>query len=131
MKIMYDKILKNYVYVCPTCFNKPKDCTCTILPLTLVQIDKNIWPTIKLLNEKWYKTEECCEGHVGSSEMIYVRFKKNYRFRPLSPKGFEGDGGYLKASITGNNGDAKKRNKRKLLNALHNWACSLESRNIH
>ena len=128
MKIMCEKILKIYVYICPKCFNKPADCTCPILPLSLIQIDKNIWPTIKVLNEKRHFTESCCEGHIGANEMIYILFKKKQKINVPLPKGFEGNLYGLKANITGNSDEAKKRKKRKLLNDLYNWACSLESR---
>ena len=130
MKIMYEKILKNYVYVCPRCFNKPAECTCVTLPFTLVQIDKNIWPTIKVLNEKRYVTDQCCEGHIGANEMMYVLFAKSYKIKTPLPKGFVGGSVGLKANITGSSDEAKKRKKRKLLNELYAWACSLESREI-
>ena len=128
MKVMYEKNLKNYVYVCPRCFNKPENCSCDFLPLSLVQIDKNILPTIKVLNEKWYFTENCCEGHIGSNESMYILFRKNYKSKIALPKGFEGNLGALKANITGSSEEAKKRKKRELLKSLYEWACSLESR---
>lgn len=126
MKIMYEKNLKQYVYVCPNCFNKLENCTCPILPFNLLQLDKNIWPIIKVLNEKGYRTDECCEGHVGSSERIYIFFSKKYKSKTPLPKGFRGDMNFVAAEITGSSIDAKKRKKRQLLNALSAWADSLE-----
>lgn len=125
---MYEKNLKNYVYVCPRCFNKIKECTCDFFPDSLVQLDRNIWPIIKVLNEKWYFTENCCEGHIGANEMMYILFRKTYKIKTPPPKGFEGNGSGLRAKITGSSDQAKKRNKRRLLNSLYEWACELESR---
>ena len=127
MEVMYAKNLNHYVYVCPCCFNTPAECTCAILPLALIQVDKQIWPTIKELNRKGYLTESCCEGHVGYNEMIYVLFKKKHKINSTLPKGFEGDATGLRAIITGSSDNGKKRKKRQLLNALYEWACLLES----
>ena len=125
---MHEKNLRNYVYVCPYCFNKLEDCTCSRFPESLIQIDRNIWPIIKVLNNKWYFTEHCCEGHIGANESMFISFRKNYKTKLPLPKGFIGDGGYLKAVISGSSEQAKKRNKRKLLNALYAWANLLEDR---
>lgn len=125
---MCEKNLKNYVYVCPRCFNRVEQCTCEYYPESLAQLDRNIWPIVKVLNEKWYFTDSCCEGHIGSNEMMYIIFKKSYKFKVPLPKGFEGNSATLKANICGRSEQAKKRNKRKLLNSLYDWACSLESR---
>ena len=128
MKIMYEKNLKNYVYVCPCCFNKPEGCTCSVLPFTLLQLDKNMWPIIKVLNEKGYYTDECCEGHVNSNERMYIFFRKRYKNKSPLPNGFQGDASFLAADITGCSEDAKRRKKRQLLNSLYEWADSLEKR---
>ncbi len=128
MKIMYEKNIKQYVYVCLYCFNKPEECTCVALPLKLIQLDKNIWSTIKILNEKGYYTEGCCEGHIGSNETIYIFFRKKYKVTTSLPDGFKGDRSFISAEITGNSVDAKKRKKRQLLNRLYSWAISLEKR---
>lgn len=128
MKIMYEKNTKQYVYVCPNCFNKLGNCTCPILPFTLLQLDKNIWPIIKTLNEKGYRTDECCEGHVGSCERIYIFFNKRYKSNTPLPEAFSGDMSFIAADITGKSIDAKKRKKRQLLNQLSAWANSLEKR---
>ena len=125
---MYEKNLRNYVYVCPYCFNKLEDCACHRFPESLIQIDRNIWPIIKVLNNKWYFTEHCCEGHIGSNESMFISFKKNYKTRVPLPEGFAGEDGYLYAVIPGRSEQAKKRNKRNLLNALYAWANLLEDR---
>lgn len=125
MKIMYEKNLRQYVYVCPCCFNKVENCTCAILPFSLLQLDKKIWPVIKLLNEKGYYTEDCCEGHVDAGDKIYISFRKKYKTNIPLPKGFEGDMSVIFAKITGKSTEAKKRKKRQLLNKLYEWADSL------
>ena len=119
---------KNYVYVCPHCFNKVDECKCLVLPWELIQIDKKIWPSIKILNSKWYHTEMCCEGHIQDTQrpFMYIMFKKNYKFKSV-PEGFENLKGSIRANITGKSEDAKKRKQRILLKALYDWACELES----
>lgn len=125
---MRDEILKNYIYVCPYCFNKIKECTCLSYPSSLIQIDKNILPSIKILNEKWYFTETCCEGHIGGNEKIHIIFKKSYKFKVL-PHGFSYNDNLLIANITGTNEHAKKIKKTKLLKNLNQWTNTIESRN--
>lgn len=123
---MYEKNIKNCAYVCPKCFNKPELCTCEMLPETLVQIDKNILPTVQMLNKKWYATEFCCEGHIGTFETVHVAFKHAHKF--TLPKGFDGNSEVVMAKITGQSEQAKKRKKRQLLNSLYEWACALEDK---
>lgn len=120
---MHEKILNHFVYVCPRCFNKVKECTCLMYPLTLIQIDKNMLPIIKELNRKYITTEACCEGHLGHNEQMYIQFKKNYKFKSKLPEGIFYENTFLRAKITGKSEQAKKRNKRALLNALYKWAC--------
>ena len=55
MIVEREKNVKEYVYVCPHCFNKPENCTCHALPFSLIQLEKNMWPIIKTLNEKGYR----------------------------------------------------------------------------
>lgn len=124
---MHEKSLRDYVYVCPRCFKPVKECTCSEYPEKLVQLVRKIWPTVRILNEKWYLTEMCCEGHIDRGDRIFVLFYEKYRFSAPIPKGFESGGDYLCASITGASEQAKQRKKRDLLNALYNWACALEN----
>lgn len=123
------KNIKQYVYVCPHCFNKVENCECPMLPYELIQIDKNIWPSIKVLNNKWYFTESCCEGHIEDNPkpFIYIMFRKNQKFKTV-PDGFKDLKGCIKAEIIGKSDEAKKRKKRALLKSLYEWACELESR---
>lgn len=124
---MHKRDVRNYYYVCPTCLSVPENCSCSLLPETLMQIDKRMLPIIRELNKKWYVTTSCCEGHVGHYEQIYIMFKSKHKFKLPLPKGFEGNGSYLKSPITGTTEEAKKRKKRQLLNSLYLWACELES----
>ena len=71
-------------------------------------------------------TDECCEGHVGLSDRIYISFWKSYKTKTPPPKGFIGGLSLLTADITGSSIEAKKRKKRQLLNNLAAWADSLE-----
>ncbi len=125
---MNEKNIKNYLYVCPYCFNVVKECECFAYPPTLIQIDKNMLPIIRELNKKMFLTEMCCEGHIGLNEFMYIEFKKNYKFKTPLPKGFVGGGNYIRAKITGSSEQAKKRKKRALLNDLYRWACEIDAR---
>lgn len=124
---MYDKSFKGFRYVCPYCFNEWKDCACMAYPQTLIQIDKKILPTIRVLNQKHYFTDSCCEGHVGDGDFIYIIFRKTYKIKTF-PKGFSGSGDGVRADITGKSIEARKRKKRALHAALYQWACELEER---
>lgn len=127
---MYIKDSKLFVYVCPYCYNKLETCTCERLPETLIQIDKKIWKTIKLLNDKGYHTEACCEGHpvqLQRKDGIYIMFKKSHKNCRSIPAGFSGslEEGVVYANITGKSIEAMKRKQRSLLKDLHLWAESL------
>lgn len=123
---MYGNDLKAYTYVCSHCFNPLEKCECDQYPETLIQIDKRMVPVIKELNRKYFRTEGCCEGHVGKFDKMYIFFVKKYKFKVPYPDGFTGNGSYIMADIRGNSENAKKRNKRLLLNKLYDWACELE-----
>lgn len=120
--------LKNYLYVCPHCFNVVEYCTCFSLPHSLIQIDKNILPIIRVLNQKGYFTDICCEGHIGGCERMHIIFKKNYKFKTL-PDNFIQSGELIYADITGKTEHGKKIKKAKLLKELLSWAELLESQN--
>lgn len=122
------KYLRTYVYVCPFCINPIEDCVCEKYPMKLVQIDRKIWPIIKILNEKWYLTQDCCEGHIDGNLRIHISFVRRYHFDVPIPKGFSGGEDFLYADITGKTPQAKQRKKCQLLHALYEWACALENR---
>ncbi len=124
---MNEKNSKIYSYVCPNCLSVLNECTCDVYPWTLIQIDKKMLPIIKELNRKCFYTEMCCEGHIGSNEFMYIEFTKKYKIKSL-PKGFDGDGSYIRGQINGRTVEAKKRNKRQLLKRLYEWAIQLEPR---
>ena len=98
-----------------------------MLPDTLIQLDRKIWPIIKALNEKGYMTYSCCEGHIGGNEKIYIMFSKSYKIKTATPEGVEYKKGLLIAKINGKSDEAKKRNKRNLLNKINEWVCNLEN----
>ncbi len=126
--IMVKNNLKELVYICPSCLNEIENCTCERYPFTLVQLDRKIWPIIKVLNEKWYFTTNSCEGHIGKTEKIIILFDKSYKIGQALPKGFVYKEGALSATITGTSVHSKKIKKQKLLNSLYVWSCSIESR---
>lgn len=67
-------------YVCPCCFRRIENCICNIAPETLIQIDFAIQDHIRILNEKGYITETCCESHfvndgnLNGLTQIYIAF---------------------------------------------------------
>ena len=51
-------------FVCPQCFHRLNECTCRFFPpWQLIFIDQNIQDHVRILNEKGYITNGCCEGH--------------------------------------------------------------------
>ena len=123
---MYNNDLRAYKYVCPFCINTVDRCTCENLPELLLQIDKNMLPIIKELNKKWYRTSGCCEGHIGNNDKIYIFFKGKHKFKKKLSNNFEMKSNCIVGTIQGKTENAQKRNKRKMLNELYEWACSLE-----
>lgn len=68
-------------YVCNNCFYQLDKCNCAFDPLVLIQIDENIQYAVRLLNEKGYATECCCEGHYDDKikgGYIYISFAQRY-----------------------------------------------------
>ena len=128
---MNEKNVKIYSYVCPQCLNVPENCTCSQLPEMLIQIDKKMLPIIREFNRRWYRTIRCCEGHIGSSESIYIQFVKKYKFKKAFPKGFSYGEGTILGNIAGKSESAKKRNKRKMLKALYEWITDIECTEPH
>lgn len=75
-------------YVCPYCFNTLNNCTCELFPpYHLILIDKNIQEHIRILNEKGYRTTNCCEGHGNT----YITFANDYFKQTETPLGFKHD----------------------------------------
>lgn len=75
-------------YVCPYCFRRVEECVCKLPPWSLIMIDGGIQEHIRLLNEKEYITNGCCEGHYKSHcTEPYVSFVKEYDFEAI-PDGF-------------------------------------------
>ncbi len=82
-------------YVCPKCFNQLNKCVCKFYPpRDLINIDKDIQEHIRILNQKGYKTENCCAGHLYSYKKsiteIYIDFV-NWAELPNIPDGFKKD----------------------------------------
>ena len=69
----------NYRYKCPI-----KKCS----SYDMVEIDDLILPIIKILNQKGYKTEYCCSGHLTERDTnTYIVFDKN-TIPKIIPKDF-------------------------------------------
>ena len=134
-----DKNLEPYLnYVCYNCFNNVAECTCsnssverldnTSLPTCLIMIDRNIQEHIRMLNNKGYVTNFCCEGH-HHGDCAYISFTLNHDFGGTLPKGFvkkkNSHGG---CSIYGTYKSKKKtfqEEKDELLKNLLEWCESL------
>lgn len=64
--------------VCNKCFNISDNCHC--VNAFLVEIDDNIYPAVKKLNELGYKTKFCCGGHTDKytfDVQAYIYFDNN------------------------------------------------------
>lgn len=89
-KSMYDN------YVCPYCFYTLDKCTCENYPhYSIIWVDKGIQEIIRILNEKGYDTQYCCESH-EPMDKIYIMFRGRYGFGETlpMPKGFK----YIKSN---------------------------------
>ena len=68
-------------YICPKCFRSPMKCTCEFKPWSLIFIDRNIQEHVRILNEKGYITNGCCESHYkGDCVDIYITFIRDCGF---------------------------------------------------
>lgn len=128
-------------YVCENCFSPLEKCECNFAPLKLIQIDKNIQYAVKILNNKGYYTECCCEGHYTDSikgGYIYVSFA--LRYAPNNcPNGWKisyGKNKYhpdvvigYRIKVRNKDIEARKKNfeqkKLKAIEELNSWADSL------
>lgn len=76
--------LKDISYVCPSCIRRVEDCRCRNYPFYLVQIDTKMVPIIRMLNQKGYRTTDCCAGHPEEKDFlnsgIYIGFAEEYNF---------------------------------------------------
>ena len=55
----------------------------------LIPVDEKMYPLLKTLNAKGYRTVSCCSGHadrLGGESQTYITFAKRYDFQP--PEGF-------------------------------------------
>lgn len=91
--MLLEKSLDIYLdYVCERCFHTPMECTCEFKPWNLRFIDRGVQDHVRILNEKGYITNGCCESHYNSNSVnINICFIRDYGFGktlPL-PEGFK------------------------------------------
>ena len=67
-------------FVCYRCFRQLHQCTCSCFPpYSLIHIDTGIQDAIRVLNEKGYCSNGCCEGHYqGVCQSTYVSFIRDF-----------------------------------------------------
>lgn len=125
-------------YVCAYCFNQLPQCTCDCGNFTLIQIDENIQYAVRVLNEKGWITQFCCEGHYtegGKGDVLYIAFDKWIEL-PSVPVGWElkkhGDTIMIECDCKSKSKVAEKRKaqfeekKRIALENLNSWVESLD-----
>jgi len=121
------------VAVCKKCWQNIKDCKCNLVNNN-IDIDTNIFPALRQLNLKGYKTEFSCGGHTYRTLInIYITFKKYYYFNIL-PKGFrykKTHGHYLLGfTIDSRKLKLKLKEKQKIIDKqikiLTDWATQLK-----
>ena len=83
----------NRDFVCPNCFKHVENCTCAHRPTSVIWVDCGIQDQVRILNEKGYKTNFCCESHNQDGNM-YISFAEvdgnRYKFdKETLPEGFE------------------------------------------
>ncbi len=125
-----------YNYVCPRCFRQIDKCSCENKAYhSLWWIDLNIQEVIRILNEKGYKTQYCCESH-DPRDNLYIAFFYGYGFgdKLPAPKGFKVRGsGRVVEHIYGKDSRARKKmtqeefeaEKKVHLDKLLEWAEAL------
>lgn len=127
-------------HVCSKCFYPSEECKCEpYLPWRTIFIDKNIQEVIRILNEKGYWTDFCCEGHYPYYD-VYISFSGYSRSLKdvVMPEDFK----YIKTRRVirhKREGDTKVKDKmtieefeaekKKYLNALLEWAKDLPEEN--
>ena len=117
-----NKQYKNYV--CPNCFEKINHCQCEKTPETLIMIDSKMQYAIKILNQKYYYTQACCEGHYNKHNLIctYIYFKRKINSCPIGWKK-RGLGIYFDYNIKSKKDFAEQQ--KKAINNLNTWVDSL------
>ena len=118
-------------YVCPSCFERLENCKCKFAPWSLMMVDENIQEVIRILNQKAYITNGCCESHYDGNPILYVSFIEPYNIG--LPEGFAFskqktciDYVFKKKELTTK--EKYEELKAKKLNALLEWAKSLPDR---
>ena len=123
-------------YVCPRRFRTVDECGCddkAYYPLWW--IDRNVQEHIRLLNEKGYKTQYCCESH-GKNDNLYISFFRDHGFGKglPAPDGFKvKHKGKLVEHLYGEDSRQRKRmtqsefeaEKVECLNILLDWVKNL------
>ena len=67
-------VIPNNKFVCSKCFNNIDKCNCNAdRHRQWIEIDRPIQKTIRILNEKGYKTIYCCSGH-SNHDNLYIYF---------------------------------------------------------
>lgn len=119
-------------YVCPHCFNTLNKCTCKLYPpYHLIWIDKGIQEHIRVLNEKGYKTTNCCESH-KYPDNLYIMFVNSYGLNKTKlPSGFKF---YKKSNVLSFEYNSKitqeefEIQKKEKLSCLLEWCKNLDKR---
>lgn len=117
-------------YVCPRCFNTVNKCTCKLYPPhALIMIDRGIQEHIRILNQKGYYTQFCCESHYQESYSLYIAFCRDYDFKTI-PDGFKYSKNHnnLHCDFTKRMSESEYETiKRERLETLLEWCKSLEN----
>ena len=112
-------------YVCGGCFERPKDCTCGVIPWTLIMIDEKLQYAIRNLNKKGHITQACCEGHFdkGKTQYMYISFRDKHE----PPMGWKSDRQniYYKLDAKTKEGFIEQQNAG--IKLLNTWVENLEN----
>lgn len=118
-------------YVCGICFHKLHECTCNFVPSELIMIDEGIQDCVRILNDKGYTTNGCCEGHYANrGSVTYISFIM--RFEDLIeaglPEGFKWEKRKNIIAHYYKNIESRREfmiEKRKALDSLLEWCARL------
>ena len=72
-------------FVCSDCFETIANCKCNNHNYSsIIDIDKDIYPAIKRLNQLGYKTKFCCQGHINNGTIqAYIYFSNDSKTEML------------------------------------------------
>ena len=117
--------IPNNKFVCSKCFNNVDKCNCNAdRHRQWIEIDRPIQKTIRILNEKGYKTIYCCSGH-NNHDNLYIYFN-NRNVPECNLDGVMWDKKHTAMYYWYNPNEDFKTQQKEFVKKLEKWAESLK-----